>query len=134
MPDTTVLREAAERAIDLYDNLDQGHVAARAGYDELRRRLATPLPQTGVDPVRVLDEFLRDTRDGLVGSGGSRFFGWVIGGSTPSAIAADWILSTWEQNGAIYQTSPAAAVAEEVADHDVDRTLAAVERVLGGTP
>ena len=39
----------------------------------------------------------------------------MIGGSTPTAIAADWIVSTWEQNGAIYQCSPAAAVVEEVA-------------------
>ena len=115
MPDTDVLRQAARRAIDLYEDLDHTPVAARAGYDELLRRLGTPLPQTGVEPGQALDEFLRDTRDGLVGSGGPRFFGWVIGGSTPSAIAADWILSTWEQNGAIYQTSPAAAVAEEVA-------------------
>lgn len=115
MPDTTVLREAAARAITLYEELAQVPVAARAGYAELRRRLDLPLEHAGVDPVQVLDELLRDTRDGLVGSGGPRFFGWVIGGSTPMAIAADWIVSSWEQNGGIYQTSPAASVVEEVA-------------------
>ncbi len=115
MPDTTVLREAAARAITLYEELAQIPVAARVGYGELRRRLDLPLTDAGVEPVQVLDELLRDTRDGLVGSGGPRFFGWVIGGSTPMAIAADWIVSSWEQNGAIYQTSPAAAVVEEVA-------------------
>ena len=115
MPDTTVLREAAERAIALYEELDHIHVAARAGYEELRDRLGMPLPREGVDPGQMLDELLRDTRDGLVASGGPRFFGWVIGGSTPSAIAADWIVSAWDQNGAIYQCSPAAAVLEEVA-------------------
>jgi glutamate/tyrosine decarboxylase-like PLP-dependent enzyme len=115
MSDTTVLREAAARAITLYEELAQTHVAARVGYDELRRRLDHPLTHDGVEPVQVLDELLRDTRDGLVGAGGPRFFGWVIGGSTPMAIAADWIVSSWEQNGAIYQTSPAAAVVEEVA-------------------
>lgn len=114
-PDTTVLRRAAERAIRLYEELDHAHVAARAGYDELGRRLRVPLTQAGIDPVQVLDDLLRDTADGLVGAGGPRFFGWVIGGSLPEAIAADWIVSTWEQNGAIYQTSPAAAVLEEVA-------------------
>lgn len=115
MLDTTVLGEAARRAIRLYEELDRAHVAASAGYQELRGRLDLPLPDGGVDPVQVLDELLRDTRDGLVGAGGPRFFGWVIGGSTPCAIAADWILSAWEQNGAIYQCSPAAAVLEEVA-------------------
>ena len=115
MPDTTVLRAAAEHAIRLYDEMDHDHVAAQAGYEELRQRLDLELSQTGVDPVQVLDELLRDTKDGLVGAGGPRFFGWVIGGSLPAAIAADWIVSTWEQNGAIYQCSPAAAVVEEVA-------------------
>ncbi len=115
MSDTTVLKKAAERAIDLYEGLDRTHVAARAAYDELLGRFNVPLPQAGVEPVRVLDELVRDTRDGVVASGGPRFFGWVIGGSIPGAIAADWIVSTWEQNGAIYQCSPAAAVLEEVA-------------------
>lgn len=115
MTDTTVMREAAARAIALYQELETDHVAARASYSELKARLDRPLCDEGQDPVRVIDELLRDTRDGLVGAGGPRFFGWVIGGSTPAAIAADWIVSTWEQNGAIYQCSPAAAVAEEVA-------------------
>ncbi len=115
MPDTTVLRAAAEHAISLYEDLEHAHVAARASYATLRSRFGVPLTEEGVEPVRVIDELLRDARDGLVGAGGPRFFGWVIGGSLPVAIAADWILSAWEQNGAIYQTSPAAAVIEEMA-------------------
>jgi glutamate/tyrosine decarboxylase-like PLP-dependent enzyme len=115
MPDTTVLRRAAEHAIKFYEELDHAHVAAKAGYDDLRARLAVPLPTVGEDPSRVFDDLMRDTRDGLVGAGGPRFFGWVIGGSLPVAIATDWVVSAWEQNGAIYQCSPAAAVVEEVA-------------------
>ena len=115
MEDTTVLREAAERAIRLYEDLDDEHVAARASHEELLERFRHPLPDRGIDPVRVVSDLVSDARDGLVGSGGPRFFGWVIGGSTPTAIAADWIVSAWEQNGAIYQCSPAAAVLEEVA-------------------
>lgn len=115
VPDTTVLREAAEQAIRLYEDLDHKHVAARASYEELAARFRIPLPSAGNDPVDVVRDLVRDTDDGLVGAGGPRFFGWVIGGSHPSAIAADWIVSTWEQNGAIYQCSPAAAVVEEVA-------------------
>lgn len=45
---------------------------------------------------------------------GGRFFGWVIGGSLPSALAADWLTSTWNQNAVLYASSPAAAVVEEV--------------------
>jgi hypothetical protein len=55
MPDTTVLRRAAEHAIRFYEELDHAHVAAEAGYDDLRERLAVPLPTVGEDPSRVLD-------------------------------------------------------------------------------
>ena len=113
--DTAVMGQAAEAARRLYEGLDDRPVAARASYEDLLHRLDLPLDDAGVPPTEVLDDLLRHSDDGLVGSGGARFFGWVIGGSTPTAIAADWVLSAWEQNGAIYQTSPAAAVMEQVA-------------------
>ena len=115
MRDTDVLRSTADRAIRFYRQLDDAHVAAEVSYETLRERFATPLPDVGEDGDTVIDTVMHNARGGLVGSGGPRFFGWVIGGSIPTAIAADWMVSTWEQNGAIYQCSPAAAVAEEVA-------------------
>ncbi|MEM9303075.1 MAG: aminotransferase class V-fold PLP-dependent enzyme [Pseudomonadota bacterium] len=115
MRETKVLRHAAEKAIDLYEGFDDEPVAARASHAELLERFGGPLPEHGTDPRRVIDELLAHADDGLVRAGGPRFFGWVIGGSLPTAIAADWILSTWEQNGAIWQCSPAANTIEEVA-------------------
>ena len=55
------------------------------------------------------------TEGGILGCAGGRFFAWVIGGALPSALAADWLISTWDQNAALYACSPAAAVVEEVA-------------------
>jgi glutamate/tyrosine decarboxylase-like PLP-dependent enzyme len=52
---------------------------------------------------------------GWLGRRAGVFFGWVIGGAVPAAVAADWLTSAWDQNGAIYATSPAASVAEEIA-------------------
>jgi glutamate/tyrosine decarboxylase-like PLP-dependent enzyme len=49
-----------------------------------------------------------------MGSTGGRFFGWVIGGVLPVALAADWLTSTWDQNAASSASSPAAAVVEEI--------------------
>ena len=52
---------------------------------------------------------------GIIDSAGGRFFGWVIGGSLPAALAADWMTSTWDQNAGLYACAPAAAVVEETA-------------------
>src|SRR5262245_63957344 len=49
-----------------------------------------------------------------MGSTSGRFFGWVIGGTLPVALAADWLTAAWDQNGASSASSPAAAVVEEI--------------------
>jgi glutamate/tyrosine decarboxylase-like PLP-dependent enzyme len=74
-----------------------------------------PLPDRPVDPVTVVEELARDADPGLVGSAGPRYFGFVVGGSVPASLAADWLTSAWDQNTGLYALSPAAAVAEEVA-------------------
>lgn len=95
--------------------LNNRPVAATATLDELRARLGGPLPDQGLNPCRVIDELVAGTAGGHLGCAGGRFFGWVIGGSLPAALAADWLTSTWDQNAGIYACGPAAAVVEEVA-------------------
>lgn len=82
---------------------------------ELKAKFAQQLQNESIDGERVIDELVQSAQEGLLGSTGGRFFGWVIGGSLPAALAADWLVSTWDQNAAMYACSPASAIAEEVA-------------------
>jgi glutamate/tyrosine decarboxylase-like PLP-dependent enzyme len=73
------------------------------------------LPESGEEPERVVEALARAVEPGIVGSAGPRYFGFVIGGSVPAALAADWLTSAWDQNAALNATSPAAAAVEAVA-------------------
>jgi glutamate/tyrosine decarboxylase-like PLP-dependent enzyme len=83
--------------------------------DELRSSLGGPLPEVPVDPREVIADLAAAADPGLVASPSGRYFGFVIGGSLPVAVAADWLTSVWDQNAGLYVCGPSAAVAEEVA-------------------
>ena len=108
------LQRATELALSFLASLDTAPVAATIPLAELRERFVRELPDDGLDAVTVIDELARDTAGGLIGSAGGRFYGWVIGAGLPSALAADWLTATWDQNAGLYACSPAAAVVEEV--------------------
>jgi glutamate/tyrosine decarboxylase-like PLP-dependent enzyme len=109
------LHLALQTAIDWIDGVDLRPVGATASAAELRRRMRIALARDGVSAERVIEDLIAMTKDGMHTSVSGRFFAWVIGGTLPSALAADWLTSAWDQNAAIYSTAPAAAVVEEVA-------------------
>ncbi len=109
------LEAAFGHARAFLDSLPSRPVAPADSLDALRRKMSRPLPEGTLAASAVIDELVADASGGIMGSQGGRFFAWVIGGSLPSAMAADWMVSAWDQNAGILATSPAAAVAEEVA-------------------
>ena len=111
---TNVLDIAAAHAATYLESLGDRPIVAAAGIGELHRRLGKPLPEAGMPAEAVIDELVRDAEGGILGSGSGRFFGWVIGGALPVAVAADWLTSAWDQNAASNATAPAEAVVEEV--------------------
>lgn len=109
-----VLNQTLTHSLDYLENLDRTSVSASVSLDELRRRLNCPLADESLEPTQVINELVASVQGGLLGSAGGRFFGWVIGGSHPGALAADWLTAVWDQNAALYACSPAEAVIEEI--------------------
>lgn len=114
-PFTAALQLAARYAMTYLNDLESTHVQATGNVESMRARLDKRLQDAGVPADQVLAELIDDTRDGLNGTAGGRAFAWVIGGSLPAALGADWLTSAWDQNAHCYSTAPAAAIAEEVA-------------------
>jgi glutamate/tyrosine decarboxylase-like PLP-dependent enzyme len=108
------LQDGARMALEYLDNLNRQPVNATVDAATLRQRMDRPLSDEGIDPDQVVSDLARDVEGGIIGCAGPRFFGWVIGGSLPAALAADWLTSAWDQNAGLYASGPAAALAEEI--------------------
>lgn len=109
-----LLRRTAEIAADFLESLDQRPVWPPSTVEELRVRLGGPLPDTPSDPLAVIEHLAETAGKGVVAIPGGRYFGFVIGGAVPAAVAADWLTSTWDQNAGLYACGPSAAIVEEV--------------------
>jgi glutamate/tyrosine decarboxylase-like PLP-dependent enzyme len=110
-----VLRLTADYAVQFLDSLDERPVGPQASVEELRAGLGGPLPERGNDSEQVIAELIAAAEPGVTAIPGGRYFGFVVGGALPAALAADWLTSTWDQNAGLYVIGPSAAVVEEVA-------------------
>jgi glutamate/tyrosine decarboxylase-like PLP-dependent enzyme len=112
---TRGLNAAAAHAERFLRTLDERPVEAQADASRIRETLGAPLAERGEDPEAVIEALALGADDGIVASAGPRHFGFVIGGALPAALAADWLVSAWDQCAAFHSLSPAAAAIEEIA-------------------
>jgi len=107
------LAHAAAHAVEWLDSLPSRQVSPRHGIEQLEAAFAMELPEGPTDATDVVDELARLAQPGLMAIGSGRFFGWVMGGTLPAALASDWMVSAWDQNNGLRYATPAAAAIEE---------------------
>lgn len=110
-----LFERTAAHAADFAESLAERRVGEAATVDELRAQIVAPLPERPTPPEQVIDELVAGLEPGVVAMAGGRYFGFVIGGGVPAAVAADWLTATWDQNAGLYAGGPSAAVVEDVA-------------------
>ena len=111
-----LLNTTSELANEFLDGVADRPVAWPVDFGSLLTELnGAGLQREGDDPNRIVGQLARLAERAIVATAGPRYFGFVVGGSLPVALATDWLTSAWDQNGAFYAHSPLAAAVEQIA-------------------
>ncbi|WP_426243963.1 pyridoxal phosphate-dependent decarboxylase family protein [Nocardioides sp. LHG3406-4] len=132
------LDRAHAQALAWLASLGERAVPATASIEDVVARLGTALPDGPEDAVDVIDLLATACEPGLTAMPSGRFFGFVIGGTHPAALAADWLTSAWDQNAGLRLVTPAHSAVEDVTESWLVDLLglpigSAVGFVTGGT-
>jgi glutamate/tyrosine decarboxylase-like PLP-dependent enzyme len=109
-----LLERTASIAADYLESLGDRRVFPDVTPEDLRAALGGPLPEQAIDPETVVTDLVEAAEPGVLATGTGRYFGFVIGGALPAALAADWLTSTWDQNAGLYVGGPSASVVEQI--------------------
>src|SRR5579864_1285582 len=101
-----LLARTLDHARAYFEALPTRPVRATLTSQDVRSALGGPLPERGHAPETIVDDLARTGLTATVATQGPRYFGFVVGGSLPVATAADWLVSTWDQNAAVHVLSP----------------------------
>lgn len=113
--DFTAMMRAAQAAIDYRRRIATAETTPAATYAEILPAFDAPVPEQGGDADAIIAELIERATPGIRASTGPRFYGWVIGSSHPTGVAADWLTAAWGQNAGNILAAPAASAVEAVA-------------------
>jgi glutamate/tyrosine decarboxylase-like PLP-dependent enzyme len=129
---TAVLRQAGQSAVDYLEGLESRPVAPAPESVAALRALCGPLPETTTDPAEVVRLLSEIGGPATMAISGGRFFGFVIGGCLPAAMAASWLVNAWDQNAGLWVATPVAADLEDTAVEWTRELLGLPEGTVGG--
>ena len=109
-----LLQDVASRAAQYLEEIQQRRVGPSAEAIRGLEAFVEPLPGGPTPPEAVLAKLDEFGSPATMGISGPRFFGWVIGGSLPAALAANWLAAAWDQNAGLFISTPIATLLEEV--------------------
>ncbi|WP_404432283.1 aspartate aminotransferase family protein [Microbacterium lacus] len=110
-----VLDSAHLTALRWMHGISERDIPASATVDEVEAALGAALPVMGEEPVEVLRHLADAVEPGLMVSQSPRFYGWVMGGTYPVALGADWLTSAWDQNAGLREVTTGVVAAEDIA-------------------
>jgi glutamate/tyrosine decarboxylase-like PLP-dependent enzyme len=113
--DPAVLDRAMTHALRWLASVPARRVPATGTADDAVARLGADLPVAGQPGAAVVDRLAAAVEPGLMANASGRFFGWVMGSTLPAALAADWLVSAWDQNAGMRDATPGVVAVEEVA-------------------
>lgn len=109
-----LLKQAFENSLAYRASLEKRRVFPDFKMLEEMKQLDIPLPEKPNDPEKIIELLSNAGLQGTNAVAGPRYFGFVIGGSTPVTLAANWLAGAWDQNCGMDTTSPVAALVEEI--------------------
>lgn len=112
----SLLQNAAQRAENYIEEIKARSVSPGEGAIQALEKFDLNLPEEGMEAEKVIELLDEVGSPATVASAGSRYFGFVIGGSLPAALAANWLASAWDQNGVLQVSSPVIAALEEISE------------------
>lgn len=110
-----LMKFAFDASIEYVDGLDNRSVVVSEHQLDALSSLWESLPEGSSAPETALAKLKSTVAPATVATTGGRYFGFVVGGALPVAVAANWMATTWDQNAGSWILAPSVIELESIA-------------------